>query len=120
MILNQPNLSEQPKYLVHYLRDFNRIPFGCIVAISPDNIGVSVCNPKDRFNKKFARRIALGRAMSREKDCNIAPKNRFVLGYYGEDDPRTWEFDEMSIFDYVEDAVAYVKGRAQKYFKENC
>jgi len=49
--------------LVQYLRDpVTDLPFGCIAATSPKNIGVSLCNPKDQWNKKLARTIAIGRA----------------------------------------------------------
>jgi hypothetical protein len=45
------NDSVKQKYLIHYLRDHNRVPFGCVVATSPHNIGISICCEKDRFNK---------------------------------------------------------------------
>lgn len=49
--------------LVSYIRDENRKPFGCIIAIKTANdeirYGLSLCNPKDRFTKKDGRRLAL-------------------------------------------------------------
>jgi hypothetical protein len=107
------------KYLVHYLRDCNRVPFGCIVATSPENIGVSVCCPKDRFNKKMARQIALGRALVTNDPLAVnIPKYRKILGFYGIKDGRTWNADAISIYDYTKEAVKYVKRRAKKFFKE--
>lgn len=107
------------KYLVHYLRTFDRVPFGCIVATSPENIGISVCCPKDKFNKKMARQIALGRALVTDDPLAVnLPKHRKILGFYGLKDNRTWEAGAISIYDYTKDAVEYVKRRAKKFFKE--
>ena len=108
------------KYLVHYLRTFDRVPFGCIVATSSENIGVSVCCPKDKFNKKMARQIALGRALVTDDPLAVnLPKHRKIYGFYGTKDLRTWTRDAISIYDYTKDAVEYVKRRAKKFFKEN-
>ncbi len=109
------------KYLVHYLRDCNRVPFGCIVATSPENIGVSVCCPKDKFNKKIAKQIALGRALVTDDPLAInLPRHREILGFYGYKNERTFEEwdDPISIYDYIKEAVKYVKRRAKKFFKE--
>lgn len=57
-----------PKHtVIQYIRKKkNRIPYGVVVAIKDiENgyrIGYSLCNKKDRFNKKRALEIALGRA----------------------------------------------------------
>ena len=48
--------------LVRYLRDQNKRPYGCIVAVSPNHIGWALCCPKDRFSKHLGKTIALGRA----------------------------------------------------------
>lgn len=48
--------------IVQYIRDENRNPFGVVVATSPNNIGYSICNPKDHFSKKEAKAVALTRA----------------------------------------------------------
>lgn len=37
-------------------------PIGCVVGLSADRIGWSLCCKKDVFNKKMARMIAMGRA----------------------------------------------------------
>jgi hypothetical protein len=55
-----------PKYtIVQYIRDKNRIPTGVLVAVKSlegYNIGYSLCSKYDRFEKKMALRIAVGRA----------------------------------------------------------
>lgn len=50
--------------IVQYIRDEKRNPFGVVVATSPNNIGYSICNPKDHFTKKKAKAVALTRAQS--------------------------------------------------------
>lgn len=111
-------MVEQKPILVHYLRDEYRNPFGCIVMIDKENIGVSICNPKDRFVKKFARNIAIGRALVKKDYMSNVPTNRMVYGYYGDADPRTWDQPLISMKQYIEEAVEYVKKRAEKYFKD--
>lgn len=37
-------------------------PIGCVIGISADKIGWSLCCKKDTFNKEMARLIAIGRA----------------------------------------------------------
>lgn len=61
-------MSNIPKYsVIQYVRK-KRTPFGVIVAIKSDysqtgfDIGYSLCNKKDRFTKRRALEIALGRA----------------------------------------------------------
>ena len=55
-----------PKFtIIRYLRNKKRVPFGVLVAVkNPDgyNIGYSLCSKYDRFEKKMALKIALGRA----------------------------------------------------------
>lgn len=57
---------EIPKYsVIQYVRNNKRIPHGVIVAVKCEDgfrIGYSLCNKKDRFNKRMALKIALGRA----------------------------------------------------------
>ena len=48
--------------LIEYIRNAKREPIGCIVAINKDSIGISLLNPKDEFDKKIAKNIAIGRA----------------------------------------------------------
>ena len=55
-----------PKYtIIQYIRDKKRIPCGVLVAVKNldgYNIGYSLCSKYDRFEKKMALKIALGRA----------------------------------------------------------
>ena len=50
--------------LIEFIRNENREPIGCVVAVDRDCIGVSLLNPKDRFNREVARNLAAGRALS--------------------------------------------------------
>lgn len=55
-----------PKYtVIQYVRTRKNIPHGVLVAIKTEEgfrIGYSLCNKKDRFNKRMALKIAVGRA----------------------------------------------------------
>jgi hypothetical protein len=55
-----------PQYtIIKYIRDKNKIPQGVLVAIKTGdgyNIGYSLCNKYDRFEKRMALEIAVGRA----------------------------------------------------------
>lgn len=49
--------------IVQYVRDQERKPFGCLVAIDKNKIGWSLCNTKlDTFSKDFGKQIAIRRA----------------------------------------------------------
>lgn len=50
--------------LCEFIRNKNREPIGCVVAVDRDCIGVSLLNPKDKFNREVARNLAAGRALS--------------------------------------------------------
>lgn len=50
--------------LIKYLRDYRRVPFGCMVSLGSENpIGVSICCPQDNFSKSRGKAIAYGRAL---------------------------------------------------------
>jgi hypothetical protein len=63
--------SAIPKHtIIRYLRNKKRIPYGVIVAVKSSviatdsfNIGYSLCNKKDKFSKKIALEVAIGRAV---------------------------------------------------------
>lgn len=82
--------------LIEYLRDKNRKPIGCVVALDQDSIGVSLLNPKDKFNREVARNLAAGRALS-----GIVPNVR-------------GRKEEM-----VERALKRMARRAYSYFKDD-
>lgn len=52
--------------IVFYVRNDNGFPLACVSAIKSAsggvNIGISVHNPRDKFDRHLARRIATGRA----------------------------------------------------------
>lgn len=55
-----------PKYtVIQYVRSRKNIPHGVLVAVKCEDgfrLGYSLCNRKDRFNKRMALKIAIGRA----------------------------------------------------------
>jgi hypothetical protein len=116
---------ENVKMLVHYLRDSDYVPFGCIVATSSENIGISICNTSkangkkpDHFSKKRAREIALGRALLRD-DCGLPViPNKKLYGFYGFKNYRTYQDPAISLKDYIKESIERMKDRAKKYFKE--
>jgi hypothetical protein len=52
--------------LTQFIRDENNNPIGCIVAIQHEDgfvsYGVSLCSPKDHWDRDLGRKIAIGRA----------------------------------------------------------
>lgn len=68
--------------VIQYIRSNKKIPYGVVVAIKSDNgfrIGYSLCNKKDRFNKRMALKISLGRAeMSDDSDFVFATCSGFM------------------------------------------
>lgn len=82
--------------LIEYLRDKNRRPIGCVVALDQDSIGVSLLNPKDKFNREVARNLAAGRALQ-----GIVPDVR-------------GRKEEL-----VERAIRRMAVRAYRYFKDD-
>lgn len=50
--------------LVRYLRNKENVPYGVLIALSASEIGWAFCNPKDQFNKKLGKEIALQRLLS--------------------------------------------------------
>jgi hypothetical protein len=55
-----------PKYtVIQYIRDKKKIPHGVLVAVkNPEgySVGYSLCSKHDRFEKRMALNIAIGRA----------------------------------------------------------
>jgi len=47
-------------------------PRGCVVAIGREKIGWSLCNPRDNFSYKKAKKIAFGRAEKAPQRPNIS------------------------------------------------
>lgn len=103
--------------LVKYVRKVdefgNFVPFACIVATGIQNIGYSVCSPKDSFNKERARSIALGRAqymlLSKEEIDKRVPSRNVTEPFYG---------NRVDQRDLVIEAINEMIVRAGRYFKE--
>jgi hypothetical protein len=79
-------------------------PFGCIVALGKDHIGVSLCHPKDQFCKNIGRELAKKRACAKA-NIPLAPQNAIV------------HLDATNKRDYVRQQVNAMAERASKYFK---
>ena len=47
---------------IRYLRDDRRVPHGVFVCLEDGRVGFSACGPRDRFTKRRALQIAMGRA----------------------------------------------------------
>lgn len=54
-----------PKYsVIQYVRNNKRVPYGVVVAVKTAygyRVGYSLCNKRDKFNKRVALDVALGR-----------------------------------------------------------
>jgi len=62
--------------VIQYVRSRKNIPHGVLVAIKTDDgfrMGYSLCNKKDRFNKRMALKIALGRAEIQADEVRVLP-----------------------------------------------
>lgn len=87
--------------IIEYVRDEEKNPFGVVVAKDKNEIGFSLCNPIDSWNKHIGLSIAFGRADKKSLDDQIS---------------------EITIYDYCRRERLYntiysVKERAKKYFK---
>lgn len=110
-----PNYSKEAREFikVHYLRDVNYKPIGCLVAklvsVSKDKdtpffvaIGLSMCNTEhDSFNKKIGRELAIARAEEYWKEYEF--KNRQVSKY---------ETVETEIPNFISSCVRYYKNKS--------
>jgi hypothetical protein len=86
--------------LVQYIRNQKHEPIGCMVAVQQEDgritIGVSLHNPKDKWDRSLARQIAIGRAY-----CDG------VMPYVPSSKAR-----------YVAEGMRMMINRASRYFKE--
>lgn len=94
--------------LCEYIRDKNKKPIGCIVALCKDgedevSYGISLYNPKDEYSRSLGRQIAIGRAYS-----------------YNLEEPVKWipEFIPAKKKALVEKALVNMVFRADRYFKQ--
>ena len=51
------------KRLIQFVRNDKGVPIGCFVGFDKNNIGWSLCNKKDKWDRKKAKEIASGRAV---------------------------------------------------------
>lgn len=93
--------------LVKYVRDWMGDPVACMVAIGPGQVGVACCTGKrERFNKKFMRTIAAGRAVTGEMP--IVPHH--VVDY---------QCKAILLHDVLADEYMDFVKRSHRYFKDN-
>ena len=81
--------------LIKHIRDANNHPIGTVVALSRNEIGVSLCSKNDRFSKKIGTHLAAGRAV-----CGELPKVRSKIKQ-----------------DLIYDSYYEMEDRAIRYFK---
>lgn len=65
-------MERQTQKIIQYIREEDRTPIGCMVAIGDNNgvnIGFSLCNKWDKFNKERGIFIAENRAKSDKAFC---------------------------------------------------
>lgn len=52
---------------IMYIRDENRRPYGVLVLLENGNVGMSLCHPKDKWDKEFGKDLAFGRAFRKDE-----------------------------------------------------
>ena len=97
--------------LIKYVRNYKREPIACVVGIGPNQIGWSVRNPKDEFNKKRAREIAIQRALV---GSHAELPTRRELFYVKESD----DYEKRPISEMVMEEISHMKEKCQRYYKE--
>ena len=112
--------------LVRYVRDYrkgngksqdSRVPVACLVAVSPDKFGISVCNEKDSFNKKRAREIAVARAYRGDSKINRQVPNRTICSLI-RTGGSTVEFRDEKLNDAINRELAVLQERTSKYYNK--
>lgn len=89
--------------LIKYIRNGYWEKIGAIVSPAKNRVGVSLCNPKDRFDKRIAIDKAAGRAMSGGSKVFKVPSRRDIYG----------------LDDYIRREVKAMYTRSEKYYKES-
>jgi hypothetical protein len=59
--MDQVERKNKVLYVYDYSNPHSRKPLACLVKTFEGKCGISVCSPKDSFNKKLARKIAEAR-----------------------------------------------------------
>lgn len=95
------------KTLIKHLRDDFRKPFATIVAVDKDFIGVSICNPKDNFNRQRGIQIAMNRAF-----VKMPPE-------FEDDFPNRWVYKNKEfkkVGEIILTELENMKVRSRKYY----
>ena len=109
-----PTYSEEAREFtkIHYLRDDNYKPVGCLVAklVAVSNhkdspffvaIGLSLCNTEhDSFNKKIGRELAIARAEEYWKEY------KFVNRQISE-----WQDVDTELFNFIQSCIRYYRNK---------
>ena len=83
--------------LVEFIKNNRGNKIGCVVAVDRDSIGISLLNPKDKFDSEVAKSLAAGRALSGVYPQIMSKRKRKI----------------------VSKAVNNMTGRAYRYFKKD-
>ena len=109
-----PTYSEEAREFtkIHYLRDDNYKPVGCLVAklVAVSNhkdspffvaIGLSLCNTEhDSFNKKIGRELAIARAEEYWKE------HKFVNRQISE-----WQDVDTELYNFIQSCIRYYRNK---------
>ena len=87
--------------LISYIRNDEGQKIGAVVSPGANLVGVSLCNPKDKFSKDMALSLAIGRAIMVKDIAPPIPKRKDA--WYLEQD--------------VADAIDIMYMRSRKYYK---
>jgi hypothetical protein len=104
------------KMIVQYVRDLNRNPVGVVVAIGPDQVGWSVCHPKDRFDKVRGLNIAIGRAQAGKEGPIPSRKLGDILEEVASDSELLSVSGKVDLRDELEFTINRVVSRSLRAF----
>lgn len=102
--------------LVRYIRQNNKL-IGVVVALEKDNIGWSVCRQGERFSKKLALAIAIGRAHVGSSSVPPVRKQKVELITPIKMDGGVKTVQLVNV-DVVGDALSCMIDRANRYFRD--
>ncbi len=102
--------------LVQYIRQNNKL-IGAVVALEKDNIGWSVCRNGERFSKKLALAIAIGRAHVGSSSVPPVRKQKVEVITSVKMDSGVKTVQLVNV-DVVSDAICSIKDRANRYFRD--
>lgn len=53
----------EKRIVIRYIRDEKKAPYGVVVGMPDGNLGCSLCNKGDKWNKDYGKELAIGRAV---------------------------------------------------------